>query len=117
MQMQAQRDEAETRAQQVAQRLGEQLDQKSQRIHELDEQVQTLTETIEQTRLALNRTRNELNEEKRKARHAIEDSATKNQQWEFVQQQCASLQEQLRHKKGPSAAVTGRGPNRTRRKR
>jgi hypothetical protein len=98
-QMQAERDEAQSRAQQVAERLGEQLDQKGQRINELGEQVQTQTETIEQTRLVLNRTRNELNEEKRKARQAIEETAKKRQLLEFVQQQCASLKEQLCHEK------------------
>ncbi len=33
------------------------------------------------------------------ARQAIEESATKNQQREFVQQQCARLQEELCHGK------------------
>jgi chromosome segregation ATPase len=91
----AARDAAQSRARHEANTLGEQLDQKGQRIHELDEQVQIQTETIDQTRLALNRTRNELTQEKRKARQAIEESATKSQQLEFVQQQCARLQAQL----------------------
>jgi chromosome segregation ATPase len=86
---------AQLRAQEVARRLEEQLNEKGRRIHELSDQLQTETETIEETRLSLNRTRNELNEEKRKARQAIGESATKGQQLEFVQQQCAKLQEQL----------------------
>jgi predicted nucleic acid-binding Zn-ribbon protein len=88
-------DAAQSRARHEAETLGEQLDQKGRMIHELDEQVQNLTDTIEQTRLALNRTRNELTEEKRRARQGLEESVTKSQQLEFVQQQCARLQEQL----------------------
>ena len=84
------------RAQQVVEELGEQLSQKGERIHELDSQMQTQTDTLEQTRLSLNRTRNELNQERQRAGQAVRECATKTQQLEFVQQQCASLQEQLR---------------------
>jgi chromosome segregation ATPase len=85
-----------SRAQEIAGQLAEQLSLKGEKIHEQDSQIQTQTDTLEQTCLSLNRTRNELNQEKQRAARAVRECATKSQQLEFVQQQCASLQEQLR---------------------
>jgi chromosome segregation ATPase len=65
------------------------------RIRDLEQALQEKTSSLEETRLTLNRTRNELNDEKRKARLAVGESAEKSQQMEFVQQQCALLQEKL----------------------
>jgi chromosome segregation ATPase len=95
----AQLYEARESLQQLMDLRQEQLGLKELRIHELDQQVQTHTETIQQTRLALNRTANELNDEKRKVRQARDESAIKNQQLEFVQQQCAILEERLSYER------------------
>ena len=65
------------------------------RIRDLEQALQEKTSSLEETRLTLNRTRNELNDEKRKARLVVGESAEKSQQMEFVQQQCALLQEKL----------------------
>lgn len=83
------------RAQQIAEQLAEQLSKKGEIIHEQDSQIQIQTDTLEQTRLSLNRTRNELNQEKQRAAQAVRECATKSQQLEFVQQQCAKLQEKI----------------------
>jgi len=83
------------RAQQIAEQLAEQLSKKGAIIHEQDSQIQIQTDTLEQTRLSLNRTRNELNQEKQRAAQAVRECATKSQQLEFVQQQCARLQEKF----------------------
>ncbi|PVH83270.1 hypothetical protein DL98DRAFT_585567 [Cadophora sp. DSE1049] len=58
-------------------------------------ELEEKTRVLEDRTLALNRTRNEFNEEKRKSRQALADNADKDRQFEFVQQQCARLQESL----------------------
>ncbi|KAH7391542.1 hypothetical protein BKA64DRAFT_644834 [Cadophora sp. MPI-SDFR-AT-0126] len=58
-------------------------------------ELEEKTRALEERTLALNRLRSELNEEKRKSRQALADNADKNKQFEFVQQQCARLQENL----------------------
>jgi chromosome segregation ATPase len=94
-QLQDATNEANAQRQQLETQLAEQSQATGQMIEELDEQIREKTETLSQTRLALNRSRNELIEEKRKASLTIQESATKGQQLEFVQQQCAVLQTQL----------------------
>lgn len=79
----------------MRQRLEDHLSQKEHRIGELEQQVRENINIIEETGLTLNRTRNELNEERRKARQVSGENADKARQLEFVQQQCASLQEKI----------------------
>jgi chromosome segregation ATPase len=71
------------------------INEKESRIAELEREVQETAESVNTTRLALNQTRNELTIERRKVQQASQESADKSRQLEYVQQQCASLNDKL----------------------
>jgi chromosome segregation ATPase len=74
---------------------GEQFTSLNTTIEAKTRELEAQTEASYETRLALNRARNELNNETRKARLAAQAQATTSRQMEYVQQQCAVLQEKL----------------------
>ena len=61
----------------------------------LHAELEDKTGILEERTLAINRMRSELNEERRKSRQALAAIADTNKQFEFVQQECARLQEAL----------------------
>lgn len=77
------------------------MEEKTRALEGLRTEVEGKADALEERTLMFNRTRNELSEEKRKACQALEDNAEKNRQLEFLQQQCARLQESLSAKGMP----------------
>ncbi|KAH7314235.1 hypothetical protein BKA65DRAFT_118789 [Rhexocercosporidium sp. MPI-PUGE-AT-0058] len=85
-----------TRALEIAlNRSREEIEERQRAREVLQTELEAKTRALEERTLAWNRTKNELNQEKRKARELMEDKTDKNRQFEFVQQQCARLQEGL----------------------
>jgi chromosome segregation ATPase len=77
------------------QTLSQTIIEKDSKIAELQGQVQETAESVSTTRLALNQTRNQLDIKTRKVEQVSQENADKSRQLEYVQQQCASLQERL----------------------
>ncbi|KAE8444922.1 hypothetical protein EG329_014049 [Mollisiaceae sp. DMI_Dod_QoI] len=74
--------------------LQEHVDQMKVGIQELEEAIQSRDRIIGDTRLEMNKVKTERDQEKRKVDEASEQSKVINQQWEFVQQECARMVEE-----------------------
>lgn len=68
---------------------------KASQAREETETLKTATNALDTTKLELNRTRNDLRNATREAQQAKEEAKAKDRRMEFVQQQCAILQDKL----------------------